>query len=120
MPPPGWVAARGTAVGLRLRNPLSALLDAGYLEGRLRRHFEPLFDPAFDAILAERYGAGVAFHVNGRVVERASSARGNERASLVVRLARKRKPGAVGVPRTRARGARPRSDRASRSARSAR
>ena len=97
VPPPGWVGKRGTAVGLRLRNPLSPLLDAGYVEGCLRRHFEPLFDPAFDAILAERYGAGVAFHVNGRVVERLSSSRGNERASLVVRLARKRKPGAIGV-----------------------
>ena len=97
VPPPGWVGERGTAVGLRLRNPLSPLLDAGYVEGCLRRHFEPLFDPAFDAILAERYGAGVAFHVNGRVVERSSSSRGNERASLVVRLARKRRPGAVGV-----------------------
>jgi len=35
--PPGWVGERGTAVGLRLRNPLSPLLDAGYLEGCLRR-----------------------------------------------------------------------------------
>jgi hypothetical protein len=57
--PPGWVGERGTAVGLRLRNPLSPLLDAGYVEGCLRRHFEPLFDSAFDPILAERYGAGV-------------------------------------------------------------
>ena len=97
VPPPGWVGQRGTAVGLRLRNPLSPLLDAGYVEGCLRRHFEPLFDPAFDAILAERYGAGVVFHVNGRVVERSSSSRGNERAPLVVRMARKRKPGAIGV-----------------------
>ena len=35
VPPPGWVGARGTAVGLKLRNPLSPLLDAGYVEGRL-------------------------------------------------------------------------------------
>ncbi len=64
--PPGWVGERGTAVGLQLRNPLSPLLDAGYVESCLRAHFEPLFEPAFDAILAERYPAGVAFHVNGR------------------------------------------------------
>lgn len=97
VPPPGWVGERGTAVGLLLRNPLSPLLDAGYVEACLRRHFEPLFDPAFDAILAERYGAGVAFHVNGRVVERLAGSRRSERAALAVRLPRKRKPAAVGV-----------------------
>ena len=68
--PPGWVGERGTAVGLKLRNPLSLLLDAGYVESRLRLHFEPLFDPAYDAILEERYPSGVSFSVNGRVVER--------------------------------------------------
>src|SRR6266545_2853922 len=30
VPPPGLVAERGTAVRLRLENPLSALLDAGF------------------------------------------------------------------------------------------
>ena len=94
--PPGWVGERGTAVGLRLRNPLSPLLDAGYVERCLRAHFEPLFEPAFDAILAERYPSGVAFHVNGRAIERGRSADAGERAALVVRLPRKRKPAAVG------------------------
>jgi HSP90 family molecular chaperone len=59
--PPGWVGERGTAVGLKLRNPLSPLLDAGYVERNLRAHFEPLFEPAFDSILAERYPSGVRF-----------------------------------------------------------
>jgi len=32
VPPPGWVGERGTGVGLKLRNPLSPLLDPGYVE----------------------------------------------------------------------------------------
>ena len=94
--PPGWVGERGTAVGLKLHNPLSPLLDAGYVEGRLRLHFEPLFDPTFDAILAERYPSGVAFTVNGRALIRRRGGEAAERAPLVVRLPRKRKPAAVG------------------------
>ncbi len=94
--PPGWVEERGTAVGLRLRNPLSPLLDAGFVESCLRAHFEPLFEPAFDAILEERYPSRVAFHVNGRALARGPSAKAGERAALVVRLPRKRKPAALG------------------------
>jgi len=94
--PPGWVGERGTAVGLRLRNPLSPLLDAGYLEGCLRSHFQPLLEPEFEGILRERYPSGVQFHVNGRALAREGSARAGERAALVVRLPRKRKPAAVG------------------------
>jgi hypothetical protein len=96
VPPPGWVGARGTAVGLKLRNPLSPLLDAGYVEGRLRLHYEPLFDPTFDAILADRYPSGVRFSVDGRVVARRRAGESAEQAALVVRLPRKRKPAAVG------------------------
>jgi hypothetical protein len=96
MPPPGWVVERGTAVSLHLRNPLSPLLDGGYLERSLRLHFEPLFDPAFDGILAERYPKGVAFSVNGHLLARRER-RSSDRASVVVRLPRKRKPAAVGV-----------------------
>jgi hypothetical protein len=96
VPPPGWVGARGTAVGLKLRNPLSPLLDAGYVEGRLRQHYEPLFDPTFDAILAERYPGAVRFSVNGRALARRRGGESAERAALVVRLPRKRKPAAVG------------------------
>src|SRR5436190_873722 len=64
-PPPGLLVQRGTAVQLRLGNPLSPLLDAGYLEATLRRHYEPLFDPDFDAVLSVQYRHGVAFEVNG-------------------------------------------------------
>lgn len=96
VPPPGWVVERGTAVSLHLRNPLSPLLDAGYVEQSLRLHFEPLFDPAFDEILAERYPKGVAFSVNGHVLARRGR-RPGERAPIVVRLPRKRRPAAVGL-----------------------
>jgi hypothetical protein len=96
VPPPGWVGVRGTAVGLKLRNPLSPLLDAGYVEGRLRLHYEPLFDPAFDAILGDRYPKGVRFSVNGRALARRREGEAAESATLVVRLPRKRKPAAVG------------------------
>lgn len=94
--PPGWVDERGTAVGLKLRNPLSPLLDPGYVESRVRLHFEPLFDPAFDAILSARYPAGVAFAVNGRALARRRAGDLAKRAPLVVRLPRKRKPAGVG------------------------
>jgi hypothetical protein len=96
VPPPGWVGARGTAVAFKLRNPLSPLLDAGYVEARLRLHYEPLFDPAFDAILADRYPRAVGFAVNGRALARRPPEEAVERATLVVRLPRKRKPAAVG------------------------
>jgi hypothetical protein len=95
--PPGWVGERGTAVGLKLRNPLSPLLDAGFVERCLRLHYEPLFDPAFDPILSERYPSGVSFSVNGRILARRRGPEAGERASLVVRLPRKRKPAATGL-----------------------
>jgi hypothetical protein len=96
VPPPGWVDARGTAVALKLRNPLSPLLDAGYVESRLRLHYEPLFDPAFDAILAGRYPSGVRFSVNGRALPRRREGGWTDSAPLVIRLPRKKKPAAVG------------------------
>ncbi len=96
VPPPGWVGARGTAVGLQLRNPLSPLLDAGYVETILRLHYEPLFDPAFDEMLAPHYPQGVAFAVNGRTLERGRETASANRAVLDVKLPRKRKPSASG------------------------
>ncbi len=93
--PPGLVSERGTAVRLRLQNALSPLLDAALIEGALRRHFEPLFDPSFDAILRAHYPDGVRFVVNDRSMERAPTASGDE-APVAVRLGRKRKPAASG------------------------
>ncbi len=95
VPPPGRVAERGTAVALKLRNPLSPLLDVGFLESTLRRHFQPLFEPVFEAILSPKYPHGVRFVVNGREVA-AESMTGRESAPIEVRMGRKRKPAALG------------------------
>jgi Histidine kinase-, DNA gyrase B-, and HSP90-like ATPase len=94
-PPPGMVGPRGTAVRLTLGNGLSPLLDAGYLEAALRRHFEPLLTPSLAAFLSAWYPDGVRFVVNGRSVEPESVDEG-EVATLSVRLGRQRKPAALG------------------------
>lgn len=94
VPAPGLVAGHGTAVRLKLHNPLAPLLEPGFLEATLLRHFQPLFDPSFDELLEGHYPAGVRFAVNGRRLERSSGP--EERAPLAIRIGRKRKPGAVG------------------------
>ncbi len=93
--PPGLVAGRGTAVELRLRSPLSPLLDPGFLAASLRRHYQTLVDPSFDALLKPHYPNPVRFEVNGRPLERASASSAAV-APIAVRLARKRKPSATG------------------------
>jgi HSP90 family molecular chaperone len=52
VPPPGLLAERGTALRLKLANPLSPLLDSGFLETTVRRYYEPLLDLTFDGIFA--------------------------------------------------------------------
>ena len=93
-PPPGLTVARGTAVRLALTNQLSPLLDAGYLEETIRRHFEPLLDPAFDAALRRHYPNGVAFEVDGRELARSDGA--GTRVPVGIRLGRRRIPSVVG------------------------
>lgn len=93
--PPGLIADHGTAVRLRVKNPLSPLLDSGFIGGTLRRHFQPLLDPALTDILAAHYPRGVRFVLNGRPMQQASWD-GNERAPILVRVPRKRKPSASG------------------------
>ncbi len=95
IPPPGLTDARGTAVRLTLTNQLSPLLDAGYLDETIRRHFEPLLDPAFDDVLRRHYPKGIAFEVDGRGLPRAETA-GNGRVPVSIRLGRRRTPSAVG------------------------
>jgi hypothetical protein len=95
LPPPGLVAERGTAVRLKLRNPLSPLLDPGFLEETLRRHFQPLLDPAFDEFLSAHYPETIAIQVNGRRLVR-QRANTPLQAPLEIRLLRKRKPSALG------------------------
>jgi hypothetical protein len=93
--PPGLVAEHGTAVQLRLKNPLSPLLDPGFIEASLWRHFQPLLDPVLTDILSGHYPRGVRFVVNGRQLEQ-ESWEAPEKAPVAVRLARKRRPSASG------------------------
>jgi len=92
--PPGLVTEHGTAVRLVLSNPLSPLLDAGFIEGAIRRHFHALLDPEFDAMLGEVYPRGVRFAVNGTVLERRGPT--GDHVPVAVRLPRRRKPSALG------------------------
>jgi hypothetical protein len=62
----------------------------------LRRHFEPLLDPAFDEVLRRHYPDGVRFEVDGRPRGRSNETRIEDRAPIAIRLRRKRHPSAVG------------------------
>jgi hypothetical protein len=95
IPPPGLVPGHGTTVRLKLQNPLSPLLDGGYVENVIRRNFEPLLDGTFGAILARQYPRGVAFWINAARLG-PEPRRPADSAPLAVRLARKRIPSAVG------------------------
>ncbi len=94
LPPLGLVAERGTAVRLTLSNGLSPLLDPTFLRTVLRTHFAPLLDAAFRPILAAPYPRGVSFVVQGVPLEAEPSS--GERASVAVRLARRRNPSGIG------------------------
>jgi hypothetical protein len=98
IPAPGLVAVRGTAVRLRLLNPLSPLLDRGYLESTLRKHFEPLFDPYFDQALRAEYPHDVRFTIAGESPVRSHELPADA-APIELRLPRKRSPSAFGYLR---------------------
>ena len=95
MPPLGLSSERGTAVRLKVHNALSPLLDPGFVEASVRRHYQPLLDPTFDEFLAAHYPQGVAIQVNGRRMEK-SRWTAALRGHLEIRLLRKRKPSAFG------------------------
>src|SRR5262249_44770265 len=84
IPPPGLVAEHGTGVRLILRNPLSPLLDGGFVSGAVERHFAALLDPLFDECLGRHYPLGVRFAVNGYPLPRRDEAA--ERATLAIRM----------------------------------
>ena len=65
-----------------LSNPLSPLVDAGFLEETIRCHFEPLVDPAFEAILRRHYTRPIAITIEGRPVSAAQTAGNSAGASL--------------------------------------
>jgi hypothetical protein len=93
--PLNLIAHRGTAVRLRVENPLSPLLDAGFVAATLRRHFQPLLDPNFDEFLRGHYSGGIAIEVDGRRLEKQDWSAPRS-APLEIRLMRKRKPSATG------------------------
>lgn len=95
IPPTDLTGARGTAVRLVLTNQLSPLTDAGYVGEVIRRHFEPLLDPAFDEFVRRKYREGVGFEVDGRRLVW-TGAQGFERAPVSLRMGRRRTPSAIG------------------------
>jgi hypothetical protein len=105
MDPPGLVDTdTGTGLRLTFPTPFSPLLEPGWLVAALLRGFAPLFDPTFDDVLADAYGAGVRFSVNGKVIPRVVGAQVRilgddalgDRVPIAVKLPRKRKPSATG------------------------
>ena len=95
VPPLDLIAERGTAVRLRLKNPLSPLLDPGFVAVTVRRHFQPLFDPNFDEFLRGHYSTGIAVEVDGCRLEKQQWSAPRS-APLEIRLMRKRRPSALG------------------------
>jgi hypothetical protein len=92
--PPHMLERDGTAVLLKLSNPLSLLLDTGFLEACLLRQFQPLFEPEFIDILATSYPDGLAFEIDDRVV--VGPIRPAHRHPIGVRIGRQRKPSGIG------------------------
>lgn len=93
--PSGLVPETGTAVRLTLSDPLSPLLDRGYVEAAVRRHYQSLLDPGCAEILKSLYPDGVVLEVNGAILDRKPcSAR--DIAAVAIRMGRKRKPSASG------------------------
>ena len=92
--PPHVLENDGTAVLLRLSNPLSMLLDAGFLETTVLRNFQPLFEPEFIDILAPVYPDGFSIVIDDRVV--IGPIRPAPRSEIGVRIGRQRKPSGIG------------------------
>ncbi len=93
--PPGLVVEQGTAVRLHFADPLSPLTDRGFVEAAIRRHYQPLLDPACDEILAPLYPRGILFEANGEAL-RKQACPATETAPLAIRTGRKRKASAAG------------------------
>lgn len=92
--PPHYLDAQGTAVSLRMSNSLSHLLDAGFIEAAIVRHFQPLFEPEFIDILSTIYPEGLTIYVDGQVL--VGPIRSGDRVPLAIRIGRQRRPSAVG------------------------
>jgi hypothetical protein len=92
--PPRLLEADGTAVLMTLANPLSELLDPGFVENAVIRHFQALFEPEFLDILAGVYPRGFSILLNGAAV--VGPIRPAARYPLAIRIGRQRKPSAIG------------------------
>jgi hypothetical protein len=92
--PPQLLEADGTAIMLTLANPLSELLDPGFLEATVIRQFQALFEPEFLDILAGVYPHGFSILVNDAPV--VGPIRPAPRSPLAIRIGRQRKPSAIG------------------------
>jgi hypothetical protein len=92
--PPYTLDADGTAVLLRLANPLSTLLEPGFVDATVVRHFQPLFEPEFIDILETSYPRGFSILVNDHPV--VGPIRPAARYPLGVRVGRQRKPSGLG------------------------
>ena len=95
VPPAGLVAERGTAVQLHLTDAFSPLTDAGYVEAAVRRHFQPLLDPAFDVMMRDVHQRDIAFEINGQPLDKVACG-APEIAPIEIYMGRKRKPQAFG------------------------
>jgi len=78
-----------------MADPLSPLADRGFVEAAIRRHYQPLLDPACDEILAPLYPRGTVFEVNGETMRKQAGS-ASETAPLANRAGRKRKLSAAG------------------------
>jgi len=92
--PPHMLDGDGTAVLLRLENPLSLLLDPGFLETTVLRNFQPFFEPEFIDILGVSYPHGFSIAVDDRVI--VGPNRPAPRSAISLRIGRQRKPSGVG------------------------
>ena len=95
IPPPGLLETHGTAVRLKLRNPLSPLFDGDFLEAMLRTHFRPLLSARFEEVLGRHYPAGVVFSIHGSLLEK-EDWHAEEMSRLALRIGRARRPSALG------------------------
>ena len=92
--PFGKTESMGTTIRLFLKSPLSPLLDPGFVEAAVRRHFEALFEPHLYPAFSLRYPDGVTFELGGEVLD---SHPRRDATVVEVRLPRKKKAAGVGL-----------------------
>lgn len=96
--PEGLVpSVEGTAISISLMSRKSNLLDPGFIQRVVQKHFYPLLNKEFmRRILKHVYKDGVLFFVNGQKVLIPSANTNRRRSQFVVNLGRKAKPVGIG------------------------